>query len=67
MNPSVRCGLNSNLRQIRPILDFESQIYSAIDVRDQCVESDVDCSRALVMTSSTWSSRIDGGALGRGS
>ena len=32
-----RCGLSSNARQIRPTVDFDSPVRSAIDARDQCV------------------------------
>ena len=37
LNPSSRCGLSSNVRQIRPMVDFDSPVFSAIFARDQCV------------------------------
>src|SRR5438046_8804104 len=37
LNPSTRWGFNSNLRQIRPIVDLDNPDFSAIDIRDQCV------------------------------
>ena len=43
---SARCGLSSNARQIRPIVDFDSPERSAIFDRDQCVAfSGVDSKR----------------------
>ncbi len=35
------------LREIRPIVDFERSVFSAIDVRNQCVACGGDCSRAV--------------------
>lgn len=67
LNPSLRCGFNSNLRQIRPIVDFDNPERSAIDLRDQCVAFFGVCSNVAVTTSSTLSSRIEGGLPGRGS
>ena len=63
----VKCGLRSNLRQIRPIADLLSPARLAIEARDQCVASWGISSSVAVMTSSTLSSRIDGGRPGRGS
>src|SRR5436190_20819026 len=64
---SAWCGLRWNLRQIRPMVDFDNPDLSAMDARDQCVaflgvDSSVDTS-----TSSTWSRVIDGGRPGRSS
>ena len=67
LNVPVKCGLRSNLRQIRPIVDFDSPLRRAIEARDQCVASCGISSSVAVMTSSTRSSRIDGGRPGRGS
>ena len=67
LNVPVKCGLMSNLRQIRPIVDLLSPLRSAIEARDQCVASGGISSSVAVMTSSTLSSRIDGGRPGRGS
>ncbi len=67
LNVPVKCGLRSNLRQIRPIVDFDSPLRCAIEARDQCVASSGISSSVAVMTSSTLSSRIDGGRPGRGS
>jgi hypothetical protein len=67
LNPSLRCGFSSNLRQIRPIVDFDSPDLAAIDVRDQCVAFFGVSSSVAVITSSTLSSRIDGGRPGLGS
>ena len=63
----VKCGLMSNLRQIRPIVDLDRPARSAIEARDQRVASCGISSSVAVMTSSTLSSRIDGGRPGRGS
>src|SRR5215218_1036107 len=53
LNPSARCGLSSNARQIRPIVDFDNPVRSAIFARDQCVAfTGVDSSVATT-TSST--------------
>src|SRR6266496_516966 len=67
LNPSVRCGLSSNFRQIRPIVDFDRPLRFAIDARDQCVAFGGVDSSVAVITSSTRSSRIEGGRPGRGS
>ena len=40
---------------------------AAIEVRDQCVAFGGVCSSVAITTSSTWSSRIEGGRPGRGS
>jgi hypothetical protein len=37
LNPSLRCGLRSNFRQIRPIVEGDRPLRAAIDDRDQCV------------------------------
>jgi hypothetical protein len=63
----AKCGLMSNLRQIRPIADLDSPDRSAIEARDQCVASGGISSSVAVRTSSTLSSKIDGGRPGRGS
>ena len=55
------------MRQIRPIVDFDSPARFAIEARDQCVAPGGISSSVAVMTSSTLSSRIDGGRPGRGS
>src|SRR5919206_3660604 len=55
LNVSTRCGLSSNLRQIRPMVDLDNPLRSAIDLRDQCVASFGVCSRVATTTSSTWS------------
>ena len=49
------------------MLDFDSPVLFAIEARDQCVASAGVCSNVAVITSSTWSNRIDGGRPGRGS
>ena len=67
LNVPAKCGLISNLRQIRPIVDGDSPLRSAIEARDQCVASSGISSSVAVMTSSTLSSRTDGGRPGRGS
>jgi hypothetical protein len=64
---SLKCGLMSNLRQIRPIVDSDRPLRLAIEARDQCVASCGVSSRVATITSSTLSSRIDGGRPGRGS
>ena len=65
--PSCRCGLRSNLRQIRLTVDLLSPVRLAIEARDQCVSLPGVVSSVATTTSSTWSSRIDGGRPGRGS
>jgi len=53
LNVSARCGLSSNAFQIRPIVDGDSPLRSAIFARDQCVAfAGVDSSVATT-TSST--------------
>jgi hypothetical protein len=59
--------LRSKRRQIRPIVDLDRPDFSAIDARDQCVASFGVSSSVAAITSSTLSSRIDGGRPGRGS
>src|SRR5215472_1967258 len=63
----VKCGFRSNFRQIRPIVDLDSPLRAAIEDRDQCVAPCGVSSKVAVMTSSTLSSKIDGGRPGRGS
>ena len=65
LKPSMRCGLRSNLRQIRPTVDSDRPLRLAIEARDQCVASRGSSSSVAVTTSSTLSSRIDGGRPGR--
>lgn len=67
LNVPVKCGLMSNLRQIRPIVDLLSPLRPAIEARDQCVAFSGVSSKVAAMTSSTLSSRIDGGRPGRAS
>src|SRR3954453_21069888 len=65
LNVSTRCGLSSNLRQIRPIVDFDNPLRLAIDARDQCVAFVGVCSNVATTTSSIWSTLIDGARPGR--
>ena len=67
LKESCRRGLRSNLRQIRPMVDLLSPVRLAIEARDQCVSLPGVSSSVATTTSSTWSSRIDGGRPGRGS
>ena len=67
MNVSARCGLSSKARQIRPIVDFDKPLRSAIAARDQCVAFVGVDSNVATTTSSTWSTVIVGGRPGRGS
>ena len=53
LNESLRCGLRSNLRQIRPIVDGDSPLRAAIEDRDQWVASFGVSSSVAVMTRST--------------
>src|SRR5665648_691427 len=55
LNPSVRWGLRPKSFQIRPIVDFDSPDFFAIDVRDQWVASFGVDSNVDTSTSSTWS------------
>ena len=67
LTSSLRCGCSSTAFQIRPIVDLDSPVRSAIDVRDQCVAwAGVD-SRVATTTSSTCSAVTDAGRPGRGS
>jgi hypothetical protein len=67
LNPSVRCGFRPNVFQIRPIVDLDSPLRSAIFARDQCVAfSGVDSSVATTI-SSTCSAVTVAGRPGRGS
>ena len=67
MNPSARCGLRSNFFQIRPIVDSDRPLRFAMEARDQRVASLGLSSSVATITSSTLSSRTDGGRPGRGS
>src|SRR5674476_476268 len=67
LNPSARWGLSSKVRQIRPIVDFDKPVRSAIFARDQCVAFAGVDSKVATTTSSTWSTPITGGRPGRGS
>ena len=67
LNESCRCGVRSNRFQIRPMVDFDSPVRLAIEARDQCVSWPGVDSKVATTTSSTWSSRIEGGRPGRGS
>jgi len=67
LKKSCTWGLSSNCRQIRPIVDLLSPVRAAIEARDQCVALGGVCSSVAITTSSTWSSRIEGGRPGRGS
>ncbi|WP_229843409.1 hypothetical protein [Streptomyces chryseus] len=53
--------MRSDLFQIRPIVDFDRPGRAATDARDQCVSFPGMESNIATMTSSTWSSRMDGG------
>ena len=53
LNPSSRWGLSSNERQIRPMVDFDSPVLSAIFARDQCVAFAGVDSSVVTTTSST--------------
>jgi len=64
LSPSVRCGFRPDLRQIRSTVDLLRPLRLAIGARDQCVASPGSSSRVAVTTSSTLSSRIDGGRAG---
>ncbi len=67
LNVSVRCGLRPKSFQIRPIVDFDSPDFSAIDRRDQCVALAGLDSNVATITSSTWSRLTDEGRPGRSS
>jgi len=67
LNPSVRCGLRLNPFQIRPIVDLESPLRSAIFFRDQWVACSGVDSRVATTTSSTCSAVIVGLRPDRGS
>ena len=67
LNSSARCGLSSNARQIRPIVDLLNPDRLAINARDQCVALSGTDSRVATTTSSTCSAVIDAGRPGRGS
>ena len=57
--------MRSNFRQIRPTVDGDRPLRAAMDDRDQCVAFCGSSSKVAVMTSSTRSSRTDGGRPGR--
>ncbi|MCU4183429.1 hypothetical protein K6U06_03585 [Acidiferrimicrobium sp. IK] len=57
----------SKVFQIRPIVDGDNPVRSAIFVLDQCVAFAGVCSNVAATTSSTCSAVIDGGRPGRGS
>lgn len=59
--------MKSNRRQIRPIVDLDSPLRYAIDVRDQYVAFGGVCSIVATTTSSTWSRLTVGGRPGRAS
>src|SRR4051812_22139466 len=61
---SLRCGLSSKSRQIRPIVDLDKPERCAIDARDQWVALAGICSNVATTTSSTRSSVIDAGRPG---
>ena len=67
LNPSVRWGLRLNPFQIRPIVDLESPLRSAIFFRDQWVACSGVDSRVATTTSSTCSAVIVGLRPERGS
>src|ERR1700735_754367 len=67
LNPSLRCGFNSNAFQIRPIVDGDSPLRSAILARDQCVAFFGVDSNVATTTSSTCVAVTVGGRPGRGS
>lgn len=50
---SARCGLSWNCRQIRPTVDFDRPLCSAIDFRDQWVAFFGTCSSVVTTTAST--------------
>jgi hypothetical protein len=64
---SVRWGPSSNVRQIRPIVDFDRPLRLAIDARVQCVALGGVDSKVATSTSSTCSVLIVAGRPGRGS
>ncbi len=53
LNVSARCGLSSNARQIRPMLDLDRPLRWAIFARDQCVAFAGVDSKVATTTSST--------------
>ena len=61
------CGLRSNLRQISPIVVFDSPVRSAIFARVQWVAFGGVDSNVATITSSTWSMLIVGGRPDLGS
>jgi hypothetical protein len=68
LNPSLRCGLMAKRRQIRPTVDLDRPDFLAMEARDQCVTAPSGFSSSvLTTTSSTLSSRIDGGRPSCGS
>src|SRR3954447_21610022 len=67
LNVSTRCGFSPNARQIRPMVDSDRPVSAAIEDLDQCVASRGVRSSVATITCSTWSSRTERGAPGRGS
>ncbi len=67
LNPSARCGLSSNAFQIRPTVDFDSPLRSAILARLQCVAFFGVDSSVATTTASTWSTVMVAGRPGRAS
>jgi hypothetical protein len=61
------CGLRSNAFQIRPMLERDNPLRSAIFARDQCVAFAGVDSKVATTTSSTCSAVIEVGRPGRGS
>src|SRR5829696_1304598 len=61
LNVSARCGLRSTAFQIRPMLDRDNPVRSAIFARDQCVAFAGVDSTVATTTSSTCSAVIDDG------
>jgi len=58
--------LSWNFRQIRPTVDFDRPLCSAIDLRDQWVAFFGISSSVVTTTASTWSTLMVGGRPGRG-
>jgi hypothetical protein len=65
LNVSVRCGVSSQRRQIRPTVDFDSPDFSPIEALDQWVAFFGICSSVATTTSSTLSRPTEGGRPGR--
>ena len=67
LNPSTRCGLRSNRRQIRPIVDGDRPTRRHRRPRPVRRVRPASPPASPTTTSSTLSNRIDGGRPGRGS